>query len=275
MRSRSLKPGFFTCPELLELHFEVRVLFAGLWCCADREGRLEDRPEKIKLQVLPADKVDVDGLLDQLCEKKLIKRYNYQGSAYIQIINFSKHQNPHVREAQSTIPAPDMSGASMVQAPCEHGDNPADSLLLTPDSLNPVCSPKWISDDTQRIFDHWLTKENLIQHRQLDETQAGHVNAKLKIFSADEICDSIDNYSEMLDDDNYMMNYKWKIGEFMLRGCEKFMSENNPFDSYPKYDQEREGGEDSEAIREKIRRSQEDARRRNLGDGGDSENPPY
>ena len=98
MRARNIKPGFFTCPELLELPFEARLLFAGLWCCADREGRLEDRPAKIKLHVLPGDNVDVDVLLGQLAEKGLVERYKAGGERFIQVINFDKHQSPHVNQ---------------------------------------------------------------------------------------------------------------------------------------------------------------------------------
>ena len=65
-RARNIKPGFFTNPELAELPFETRLLFAGLWTVADKKGRLEDRPKKIKMQVFPADTVDIDTMLEQL-----------------------------------------------------------------------------------------------------------------------------------------------------------------------------------------------------------------
>jgi len=37
-RSRNIKPGFFKNDHLVELPFEYRLLFAGLWTLADREG---------------------------------------------------------------------------------------------------------------------------------------------------------------------------------------------------------------------------------------------
>jgi hypothetical protein len=52
-RSRNIKPGFFLNDELAECEPLARILFAGLWCIADREGRLEDRPKRIKAEVLP------------------------------------------------------------------------------------------------------------------------------------------------------------------------------------------------------------------------------
>ena len=54
MRARNLKPGFFKNECLLSLSPLHRLLFAGLWCMADRNGILEDRPAKIKIEVKPA-----------------------------------------------------------------------------------------------------------------------------------------------------------------------------------------------------------------------------
>ena len=45
----------------------------------------------------------------------------------MQVNNFRKHQNPHCKESASTIPAPDLHGAST-----------ADSLLLIPDPPSPL-----------------------------------------------------------------------------------------------------------------------------------------
>lgn len=105
-RIRFIKPGFFDNEDLCELHPLARLLFAGLWTLADREGRLEDRPKRIKADVLPYDDaVDIDELLDALDEYGFIVRYIAEGERYIEIVKFHKHQHPHRREAASTIPA--------------------------------------------------------------------------------------------------------------------------------------------------------------------------
>jgi hypothetical protein len=116
MRLRTLKPGFFTNDELAEIPPLGRLLFAGLWCMADRAGRLEDRPKKIKAQILPYDDCKIEALLDALAKRGFIVRYAHEGAPYLQITNFLKHQNPHVKEAESTIPAPDEHSASTVLA---------------------------------------------------------------------------------------------------------------------------------------------------------------
>ena len=108
-RARNIKPGFFDNEILGELPALTRLLFIGLWCLADREGRLQDRPKRIKKELLGYDDVtaeDVDNMLQQLHDNDFIQRYEIAGEKYIQVINFLKHQNPHCKEQASVIPAP-------------------------------------------------------------------------------------------------------------------------------------------------------------------------
>lgn len=132
-RARNIKPGFFTNEDLVELDFATRLLFAGLWTLADREGRLEDRPKKIKIGVFPADNVDVEVMLQELHRCQFIKRYEVDGEKYIQIVSWHKHQSPHHTEKKSEIP--DELGYLTVKPPKQDGGNPPDSLI--PDSLIP------------------------------------------------------------------------------------------------------------------------------------------
>ena len=107
-RSRNIKPGFFENEDLADCGPYAMLLFAGLWTLADRAGRLEDRPRRIKAQLLPYFDVDVDDELCKLEEGGFVTRYMaLDGQRYIQIVNFTRHQNPHIKEAPSTIPAPD------------------------------------------------------------------------------------------------------------------------------------------------------------------------
>lgn len=141
VRARNVKPSFFQNEELADIPPYGRLLFIGLWCCADREGRLEDRPRRIKACTFPYEEVDCDSLLQQLADKGFIARYEVEGERYIQVTNFTKHQNPHVKESASTIPAPCESGACTVPAPDQHHTSPADSLLLIPDSPSLIAEP--------------------------------------------------------------------------------------------------------------------------------------
>ncbi len=53
MRARSRKPGFFKNEDLAEVGPYAQLLFERLWCLADREGKLGDRPKKIKAEIFP------------------------------------------------------------------------------------------------------------------------------------------------------------------------------------------------------------------------------
>ena len=103
-RARNIKPGFFKNADLVETSFETRLLFVGLWTLADREGRLQDRPKQIKMELFPADSVDVDACLNELTQFDFIRRYVADGKKVIQIVSFSKHQIPHGKEADSQLP---------------------------------------------------------------------------------------------------------------------------------------------------------------------------
>jgi len=151
MRARNIKPGFFKNEYLAECSPLARILFAGLWCMADREGRLEYRPKRIKAEILPYDNASIEKLISELQDRRFLQIYDADGERYLNIINFRKHQNPHVRESESVCPAPDKPGAKHCQGDAEHRTSPADSPILNPDSpiphpdspiLNPPIPPK-------------------------------------------------------------------------------------------------------------------------------------
>lgn len=105
-RTRNLKPSFFTNEKLADLDPLARLLFQGLWLHADKEGRLEDRPRKLKAEILPYDECNIGDLLAALNDAGFIERYEVGGVAYIALPTFRKHQNPHPKESDSEIPAP-------------------------------------------------------------------------------------------------------------------------------------------------------------------------
>jgi hypothetical protein len=124
-RSRNLKPGFFTNDLLAEVPPLGRLLFAGLWTLADREGRLEDRPKRIKAQLFPYDDCDVDALLRELAKRQFIQRYQVDGLRIIQVTTWCKHQNPHIKEPGSTLPPPGQHSVPPVSESGEHEASPS------------------------------------------------------------------------------------------------------------------------------------------------------
>ena len=107
MRTRLLRPGFFTNPELAALPVEARMLFAGLWLLADREGRLLDNVPAIHGAVFPFEpSFDVNSLLIHLSSRGFVQRYERDGVRVVRVCAFDKHQHPHAREAASSLPPP-------------------------------------------------------------------------------------------------------------------------------------------------------------------------
>lgn len=111
-RIRYLKPGFFKDEDIKELPYEARLFYQGLWIQVDREGRGEDRPERLKVEIMPYDEVDAEKIMQLLARPKkstnrpFIRRYQVRGERYYQIISWHKHQKPHHTEQPSQIPAP-------------------------------------------------------------------------------------------------------------------------------------------------------------------------
>lgn len=218
-RSRNIKPGFFLNDELAEVEPLGRILFAGLWCIADREGRLEDKPRRIKVEVLPYDDCDVNYLLNQLAERGFIVRYEHESNPYIQIINFTKHQNPHPREVASVIPAYPCLGNTQalpdkLQGNAEQQSSNADSLIS--DSL---LSDSLISEKenfSAIIFKAW-NEQDIIVHRELTETVVKAVNNAVKKYGLDNVLLAIQRYSIVYHDTNYYFSHRWTLLNFLKR----------------------------------------------------------
>jgi hypothetical protein len=126
-RARNIKPGLFKNEILGVADPLYTLLFEGLWLLADREGRLEDRPLRIKAETFPyRDGLDVSSMLGWLQANGFIRRYRVGGLAYIEVCEFVKHQNPHKNEPDSVIPS-----SEEADSPSEFiGSARADSLSL-------------------------------------------------------------------------------------------------------------------------------------------------
>jgi hypothetical protein len=178
VRTRLIKPAFFTNEAIVSLLPETQLLFIGLWTIADREGRLEDRPLRIKMQIFPAANYDVDAMLSELEAADFVTRYEVNGNRYLAIPNFAKHQMPHPREAASVIPEPCKgiaeprnSTASRVEA-LSSPSFPSGSSIPSGSSeevQGNTPKPTIVEPGSTRValvFEHW-------------KSQLGHPDAKL------------------------------------------------------------------------------------------------
>lgn len=150
-RARNIKPGFYKNEDLAECSVWARLIFPGLWMLADREGRLEDRPKRIKGELLPYDSQEIDPLLRELEARGFIVRYKNSDGSFIQITKFAEHQTPHYTEKPSAIKPPGLQESaghdepdkpsalpetSGRPPPLRGGQNPLNPDSLNPDSLN-------------------------------------------------------------------------------------------------------------------------------------------
>lgn len=145
-RARNIKPSFFKNELLGEADPLLGLLFISLWTLADKAGRLEDRPLRIKAETFPyRENININGYLTELVALGFIERYKVGETSVIEVINFSKHQTPHSTEKQSELPCKSidtpitLNNASASVIGHINVLNP-DSLLLNPDSLMPDTS---------------------------------------------------------------------------------------------------------------------------------------
>ena len=110
-RIRTIKPEFFTSTDITALSPLARLLYIGLWCEADREGRMKWSPAAFKLRYLPADKCGIAPLCQELIAGGLVVLYG-EGLAFVPA--FKEHQNVNPRESESRLPSPPDDAVSRV-----------------------------------------------------------------------------------------------------------------------------------------------------------------
>lgn len=110
----------------------ARYVWAYLPCHADREGLLRDSPFALKAAIMPADSVDMEGVLTELATRRHILRYVVEGRRFIQIRNFARYQFPHKNEKASPLPSPS-EGRELVKLLEQHGSAPVIPGTAPPD----------------------------------------------------------------------------------------------------------------------------------------------
>lgn len=109
-RIRTIKPEFFKHEALFDLEQQtglpIRLAFAGLWTCCDREGRFKWRPRQLKSEIFPYDEIDFSRVLDALVTRGHLVRYAIGTDEYGCIPSWHKHQYINNKESASCIPSP-------------------------------------------------------------------------------------------------------------------------------------------------------------------------
>lgn len=112
-RIRTVKPEYFTHPEIVTLSIPARLLLLSLLTQADDEGRLFDQPMKIRANAFGEnDRVKIGGLLKELADEGRILRYRTESKACIQVLNFNRHQTISKFRPSSLPPPPGLRSES-------------------------------------------------------------------------------------------------------------------------------------------------------------------
>lgn len=188
-RIRTVKPEFWTDEKVVELSYPARLLFIGLWNFCDDDGRMVYSPKRIKMQIFPADNLDISELFGELRGASLVHVYSIENTEYLQIRNFNKHQKVDKRTA-SKHPCPP-NHAESPRIP------PTDSIkegIKEGIKETTLSSDARLVSDVQAIFSHWQTKLNHPQAKLSPERQS-KIKLALKNYSASQLCEAIDGCS--------------------------------------------------------------------------------
>jgi hypothetical protein len=147
-RARSIKPAFFKNEFLAECEPMARLLFVGLWTLADRDGRLECRPLRIKAELFPYDNCDIASLLKQLADRGFVRAYESGDMRVLEIPKFCEHQRCHPDERSEGLPPPSESAETAVSLgenakpgnPAREPGNFPANCALYPSSSSPSTS---------------------------------------------------------------------------------------------------------------------------------------
>jgi hypothetical protein len=178
-----LKPEFWTDEKVVDLSFAARLLFIGLWNLCDDHGRMEYSAKRIKLQIFPADRVDVAKICAELREKSMIQIYEVEGHEYLEVLNFRKHQQIKDGDRPSRFPDPpraDLRASAQDFAQISQegkGKEGKGKEGIQEGKGSEVASPP----PPQILADLWnQVCENLPKVRGLPENRAAKVRARMK-----------------------------------------------------------------------------------------------
>ena len=213
-RARNIKPALFSNDELAEIDPIGRLLFIGLWTICDYKGNLEFRDKKIKASLLPYDNCNVKELSINLEQSGFIQSYSNDGRIYINIVNFTKHQNPHKNEKLKGSDTPcisdecsqlfDLKGwiiksDKIAINPDNDGTNRADPLFLIPDPLFLI--PNTSEPATSRFNEFWE-----LYGKKVDSKKCEAKFKKLSQSDVSSLFEKLPSYVKSTPDKQYRKN---------------------------------------------------------------------
>jgi hypothetical protein len=107
-RIRSVKPSFWSDPDVVSLRLQARLMLLGLISSADDEGRFVATTTTIAGYVFPHDRLPMATIRrwrDEIAKSGVIELYQVDGLEYGHFPGWTKHQKIN-RPYPSAIPPP-------------------------------------------------------------------------------------------------------------------------------------------------------------------------
>jgi hypothetical protein len=129
-RIRSIHPGQANDADFVECTIAARYLAILLRNFADDNGVFVWRPKQIKMDVFPADSLDVEPLLDELVANRQVKQFEIDGESYGVFRNFKKWQRPD--RPNTRFPIDELMLKYAGNSPNDQGSNDGNSPNTPP-----------------------------------------------------------------------------------------------------------------------------------------------
>lgn len=220
-RIRSVKPEFWSDPDLVGLPMAARLFFIGCWNHADDFGVLKDDPGRLKLQILPGDDVDPVQLIAALVAANLLlRRVAPDGTPVLVVRTFCDHQKIDKRSPgrwghpdefsipEDATPPPSRPTGNTDSPPIP--TNPSDSpprtgqegtgLEGTFTTLVAPSEPKALalavpslapSARVQAVFDKWIEATGKTNRTVLDQKRRRLIQSALERYPVDDVLDAV------------------------------------------------------------------------------------
>lgn len=227
-RIRSVKPEFWTDPEVVALPMAARLFFIGSWNHADDYGVLKDDPDRLKLQILPADDVNPHDLIDELVKRDLLlRRTAPDGTPLLVIRTFCAHQkidrrspgrwghpesfsNPPNPTSTTTEPDEDRSAPtnphpSPPRTGTEGTGTEGTSTTIVESTALALVAPDGnpSTDLVQTVFDEWVRAAGKTGRTQLDPKRRRLIQKALGMYPLDDVLAAVRGWKRS----------KWHRGE--------------------------------------------------------------
>ena len=190
-RIRTVKPEFFTSESVISVSPLARLFFIGLWCEADKEGRLKWKPKTLKFRYLPGDSVNIEKLCKELEAENMIVTYSVNDVDYCEIPGFSSHQVINNREKESILPSRDNDASTTRESGRKEGKEGKEGkgiARFTPPTITEVIqymTEKGCNShvEAEKFFDYYSSKGWLVGRSKMKDWKAAIRNWLKNNFS--------------------------------------------------------------------------------------------